>query len=62
MYVTEHYSNPTATIFKSYEGKDPLAPYIDSFSGRGPNKITPNILKVTSRHNIYTINLTVTTS
>ncbi|XP_027329579.1 cucumisin-like [Abrus precatorius] len=38
-------SNPTATIFKSTEGKDSLAPYIAPFSSRGPNKITPNILK-----------------
>ncbi|XP_047182022.1 cucumisin, partial [Vigna umbellata] len=38
-------SNPTATIFKSNEGKDSVAPYIASFSSRGPNAITPNILK-----------------
>ncbi|XP_068493896.1 cucumisin-like isoform X4 [Phaseolus vulgaris] len=38
-------SNPTATIFKSNELKDSLAPYIVSFSSRGPNAITPNILK-----------------
>ncbi|TKY56802.1 Cucumisin protein [Spatholobus suberectus] len=38
-------NNPTATISKSYEGKDPLAPYIAPFSSRGPNKITPDILK-----------------
>ncbi|KAK7355304.1 hypothetical protein VNO80_14558 [Phaseolus coccineus] len=38
-------SNPTATIFKSNEAKDSLAPYIVSFSSRGPNAITPNILK-----------------
>ncbi|WVY91663.1 hypothetical protein V8G54_037177 [Vigna mungo] len=35
----------TATIFKSYEGKDSTAPYIAPFSSRGPNKVTPNILK-----------------
>ncbi|TKY53554.1 Cucumisin protein [Spatholobus suberectus] len=38
-------SNPTAVIFKSNEGNDSLAPYIASFSSRGPNSITPNILK-----------------
>ncbi|KAG4997058.1 hypothetical protein JHK85_028497 [Glycine max] len=38
-------SDPTATIFKSNEGKDSFAPYIASFSSRGPNAITPNILK-----------------
>ncbi|KAK7300772.1 hypothetical protein RJT34_11622 [Clitoria ternatea] len=38
-------SNPTATIFKSYEGKDSNAPYVASFSSRGPNAITPDILK-----------------
>ncbi|WVY89670.1 hypothetical protein V8G54_035184 [Vigna mungo] len=38
-------SNPAATIFKSYEGKDSSAPYIAPFSSRGPNMITPNILK-----------------
>jgi len=45
--LTAYYSNPTATIFKSNELKDSLAPYIVSFSSRGPNAITPNILKVT---------------
>ncbi|KAI9078354.1 hypothetical protein K1719_039730 [Acacia pycnantha] len=38
-------SNPTATIYKSNEGKDSFSPYIASFSSRGPNAITPNILK-----------------
>lgn len=41
------YSDPTATIFKSNEGKDSFAPYIASFSSTGPNAITPDILKVT---------------
>ncbi|KAF3433603.1 hypothetical protein FNV43_RR24705 [Rhamnella rubrinervis] len=36
---------PTATIFRSYELNNKLAPYIPSFSSRGPNPITPNILK-----------------
>ncbi|KAJ1391132.1 Peptidase S8/S53 domain [Sesbania bispinosa] len=38
-------SNPTAIIFKSTEDKDLFAPYIASFSSRGPNAITPDILK-----------------
>ncbi|KAM1141454.1 hypothetical protein FF1_041355 [Malus domestica] len=37
--------NPTATIWKSTEGRDALAPYVPSFSSRGPNPNTPNILK-----------------
>ncbi|XP_028779726.1 cucumisin-like, partial [Neltuma alba] len=37
--------NPTVAIFKSKEGKDSLSPYVASFSSRGPNVITPNILK-----------------
>jgi hypothetical protein len=39
--------NATATIFKSEEVEDMSSPYIASFSSRGPNPITPNILKVT---------------
>ncbi|KAJ1389152.1 Peptidase S8/S53 domain [Sesbania bispinosa] len=42
---TKSTRNPTATIFKSDEVKDSLSPYIASFSSRGPNPITPNILK-----------------
>ncbi|XP_052735812.1 cucumisin isoform X1 [Vigna angularis] len=38
-------SNPAATIFKTYEEKDSSAPYVAPFSSRGPNKVTPNILK-----------------
>ncbi|XP_068485531.1 cucumisin-like isoform X2 [Phaseolus vulgaris] len=38
-------SNPAAIISKSYEGIDSAAPYIAPFSSRGPNRITPNILK-----------------
>ncbi|XP_022746937.1 cucumisin-like [Durio zibethinus] len=38
-------STPTATIYKSNEANDSLAPYIVSFSSRGPNPITPDILK-----------------
>ncbi|KAE8689602.1 Cucumisin [Hibiscus syriacus] len=36
---------PTATIFKSTEDNDSLAPYVVSFSSRGPNPITPDIIK-----------------
>ncbi|KAL2333302.1 hypothetical protein Fmac_014515 [Flemingia macrophylla] len=38
-------SNPTATIFKSDEIKDTLAPFVASFSSRGPSHVTPEILK-----------------
>ncbi|KAK9014597.1 hypothetical protein V6N11_005751 [Hibiscus sabdariffa] len=38
-------SNATASIFKSDEGNDTLAPYVASFSSRGPSPITPDILK-----------------
>ncbi|XVF83795.1 hypothetical protein PTKIN_Ptkin16aG0521100 [Pterospermum kingtungense] len=37
--------NPTATIFKSTEEKDEFAPYVVSFSSRGPNFISWDILK-----------------
>uniref|UniRef100_A0A7N0SWR4 Cucumisin n=1 Tax=Kalanchoe fedtschenkoi TaxID=63787 RepID=A0A7N0SWR4_KALFE len=36
---------PRATVFKSGENKDTKAPYVASFSSRGPNAITPDILK-----------------
>ncbi|XP_056168976.1 cucumisin-like isoform X2 [Syzygium oleosum] len=38
-------SDPTATIFKSDEGPDERAPYVVSFSSRGPNPATLDILK-----------------
>ncbi|OMO76493.1 hypothetical protein COLO4_25547 [Corchorus olitorius] len=38
-------SDPTATIYKSTEGTDTLAPYVNTFSSRGPSPITPDILK-----------------
>ncbi|WCJ19703.1 Subtilisin-like protease SBT4.3 [Euphorbia peplus] len=38
-------SEPTATILKSTEYKDELAPYVVSFSSRGPNPLTPDIIK-----------------
>ncbi|XP_061343488.1 cucumisin-like [Gastrolobium bilobum] len=37
--------NATATIFRSDEVNDSSAPYVASFSSRGPNPITPDILK-----------------
>ncbi|XVF83796.1 hypothetical protein PTKIN_Ptkin16aG0521200 [Pterospermum kingtungense] len=36
---------PTTTIFKSIQEKDELAPYVISFSSRGPNPISMDILK-----------------
>ncbi|KAL0922347.1 hypothetical protein M5K25_006325 [Dendrobium thyrsiflorum] len=45
----QHYANktrnPTASISKSEGVFDATAPYVVSFSSRGPNPITPNILK-----------------
>ncbi|KAK7305805.1 hypothetical protein VNO77_43717 [Canavalia gladiata] len=38
-------STPTATIFKSDEIKDTLAPYVASFSSRGPSLVAPEVLK-----------------
>ncbi|KAK3034946.1 hypothetical protein RJ639_032346 [Escallonia herrerae] len=38
--------NPKAIIYKSNEVKDTLAPYVATFSSRGPNTITNDILKV----------------
>lgn len=38
--------NPTATIFKSVQAIERRTPYVASFSSRGPNSITPEILKV----------------
>ncbi|KAJ9684398.1 hypothetical protein PVL29_016722 [Vitis rotundifolia] len=38
-------SNPTASILKSIEVSDTLAPYVPSFSSRGPNNITHDLLK-----------------
>ncbi|XP_047314240.1 cucumisin-like [Impatiens glandulifera] len=38
-------SNATASILKSNEAVDGFAPYVASFSSRGPNPITPDILK-----------------
>ncbi|XVE64915.1 hypothetical protein DITRI_Ditri07aG0140600 [Diplodiscus trichospermus] len=37
--------NPTATILLGETWKDYMAPYVVSFSSRGPNPITPDILK-----------------
>ncbi|PIM98682.1 Cucumisin [Handroanthus impetiginosus] len=38
-------SKPTANIFKSAEVNETLAPFVVSFSSRGPNPITRDILK-----------------
>ncbi|KAG6436556.1 hypothetical protein SASPL_101457 [Salvia splendens] len=37
--------SPTATIFRSDQVNDALAPYVVSFSSRGPNPFTKDILK-----------------
>lgn len=39
-------SNPVANIHKSEAVFDPKAPVVGSFSSRGPNTITADILKV----------------
>ncbi|XP_061353096.1 cucumisin-like [Gastrolobium bilobum] len=44
-YIDSAGKNATATIFRSDEVNNSSAPYIASFSSRGPNPITPNILK-----------------
>ncbi|XP_047335824.1 cucumisin-like [Impatiens glandulifera] len=44
-YLVRPRSIPTASIFKSHETFDQFAPYTVSFSSRGPNRITPQILK-----------------
>lgn len=38
--------NPTATIFKTTVEDDQFAPFVVTFSSRGPNPATPDILKV----------------
>nr|XP_048325448.1 cucumisin-like isoform X2 [Ziziphus jujuba var. spinosa] len=38
-------SKPVATIYRSEEVTDTQSPYVPSFSSRGPNPITPNLLK-----------------
>ncbi|XP_012091179.1 cucumisin-like [Jatropha curcas] len=38
-------SNAIATINKSIEVNNPIAPFVPYFSSRGPNSITPDILK-----------------
>ncbi|MBA0600537.1 hypothetical protein Gorai_006721, partial [Gossypium raimondii] len=37
--------NPTATIFKTSQDNNQFAPFVVSFSSRGPNPITTDILK-----------------
>nr|XP_015877218.2 cucumisin-like [Ziziphus jujuba var. spinosa] len=44
LYINTN-NNSTATIFKTHEGNDSLAPCVASFSSRGPNPITLDILK-----------------
>ncbi|KAH7537181.1 hypothetical protein FEM48_Zijuj03G0064900 [Ziziphus jujuba var. spinosa] len=39
-------SKPIATTYRSEEVTDTQSPYIPSFSSRGPNPITPNLLKI----------------
>ncbi|KAL1812618.1 hypothetical protein ACET3Z_022683 [Daucus carota] len=40
--------NPTVTIFKSVKAVEKRTSYVVSFASRGPNSITPEILKVIS--------------
>lgn len=44
--IIYYFRNPVATIQKSVEGLVESAPFVVSFSSRGPNPITKNILKV----------------
>ncbi|CAO2837987.1 unnamed protein product [Amaranthus hypochondriacus] len=44
-YTRNLSSTPFGTILKSVEGKDTRAPYVASFSSRGPHPFSPNILK-----------------
>ena len=48
---------PTATIFKSTKVRDHLAPFVVSFSSRGPNPITSDILKAIIKLIITIVNL-----
>ncbi|KAK8976699.1 hypothetical protein V6N11_057297 [Hibiscus sabdariffa] len=43
---TEYFKKPTATILRSTEENDELAPYVVSFSSRGPNILSSDILKL----------------
>ncbi|KAM7494850.1 hypothetical protein LguiB_029459 [Lonicera macranthoides] len=43
-------TNPVATIFRSNVLKDTLAPFMAAFSSRGPNTISPDILKTNTRN------------
>ncbi|KAL7229648.1 hypothetical protein ACSBR2_008204 [Camellia fascicularis] len=45
--------SPTATILSTEATKDVMAPNIVSFSSRGPNPISPNILKVNNILKFY---------
>ncbi|KAJ9684403.1 hypothetical protein PVL29_016723 [Vitis rotundifolia] len=44
-YYISSTSNPIASILKSIEVNDTLAPYVPPFSSRGPNPITHDLLK-----------------
>lgn len=46
LLIPKNCSNATATIYKSNEANDTSAPYVVSFSSRGPNAFTPDVLKV----------------
>ena len=48
-------SIPTATILKSTAEKNEFAPVVASFSSRGPNPITNDILKVKIGKNFSTL-------
>ena len=52
--VTVFNRTPTASILKSIEPVDITAPTVVSFSSRGPNLITLDILKVHFANPIYT--------
>ncbi|KAF2318939.1 hypothetical protein GH714_011908 [Hevea brasiliensis] len=45
LLVLDMTRNPSATIYKSNQAKNSLAPYVVAFSSRGPNPITRDILK-----------------
>ncbi|XWS49867.1 hypothetical protein CRYUN_Cryun12cG0040100 [Craigia yunnanensis] len=49
--------NPTVTILLGETWTDYMAPYVVSFSSRGPNPITPEILKVLKGWNAFNLRL-----
>ena len=48
MIHNNYFSNPEASIMFSETIEDMQAPYVASFSSRGPNIFNPDILKVYS--------------